>query len=245
MLKLLILNLCLSLPAMSSELIIASHNLAMKNDSPLIISMNKSLSLRKISPDLLFVQEVVSNTAELLEHHLKMNGQFAPRPWDNEAVGVLTKFPIVYKENLTIKSRADNGFTRTASMIEFNHPTLSLIRAIGVHFAYRLEHHYIRTRQMSEVRSWMDKREKLRPAAHIFIGGDFNATIDEELFNYLQDFQNPNSKMSTYIPSLKRIDYIFWKTKKINKSFLEIFPFPDGIVAGKQLSDHRTLMYLF
>lgn len=240
------LSLFVSAKDASMHLKISSHNLAMKTDINLFHTMQDSLKERAMLPEILLVQEVVGETGEHLKEAFQMDGHFIERPWDKEAIGILSSFPILFKDGLIIKARAENGFTRTAIMVEVKHPKIGIIRVVCVHLAYRLEHFYIREKQIEEVRNWMDQRETNKKADLIVIGGDFNALINERGFIHLKDFYNPNSNIISHLPTARRIDYIFLKGKLTSKiKNKEIFPFPAGLVNGQFLSDHKTLLFDF
>lgn len=226
------------------EIKILTHNLAMKENRALYQHMSNHLTNMNLTPDIIFVQEAVNKTPDYLRQIFKMDGHFTKRPWDNEAVGVLTRFEISKKLSLTINARADNGFTRTASMIEFYIPNLGLVRAVSIHFAYRLDHEQVRYDQLIEVKEWIDVNNKIRPAQMNILGGDFNAAPSSKIFEILDQFDNYNSNIITHFPTKRRIDYIFVQRKNKKTKLRELFPFPNGKVEGLELSDHKSVLML-
>jgi endonuclease/exonuclease/phosphatase family metal-dependent hydrolase len=219
-------------------------------------------------PDFILCQEVMfrrggphRNTAEVLAHELGYHARGTKRTSDREGVAIVSRYPFIHYAERHLKhqtSRLLIGFRRVSVMGEFMVPGVGRVRVVNVHFTNWGFESRIRGRQLAETLEWIEQRQQEAPAALTFLGGDFNARIDQREMDQLRSkrrsmvFQDFNSlepsKGSPGNPD-KRIDFIFVSAPQHPLKLIdEQLMWKNGLPRGRSrfhLSDHLPVVHLY
>jgi hypothetical protein len=161
-----------------------NHIFFAKKESLPLIYFSWLLQLKKLSPDVVALQEVrwkqgMKNQAEELASHLSQY------PWlefgfssvmddgSFEGIALLSKFPIVETKKLQMLARQGEPDTnnRTALLIVVDHPRFGSINVFNTHFSYSKP---IQCRQMAEFSNFIAQNMNQRPTVLLGIKKTFN-----------------------------------------------------------------------